>query len=178
MISFSTNPETAYAYFGGKTHDPKKSNTGQKLFVGNSVEMILRAIIDICDGTDTYIQKPHTGYQYIKTLSDMLNDNELMSKFIKQESVSLLLERLDKKDTAEDLMKKFIKRSDIISIGAYVISGNYAISRLIEDKYGTALAIALTNEEYVNVKSSSHNRFSMIIDRNARWYLENKHYIV
>ena len=177
IVSFSTNPETAYAYINTTLHDPRKSNTGQKIIVGNTDEMILRAFLDFLEGTDSLIQKPINSYHIISTIRSLLMGEMQLETFLSRSKVQKLVSQSPSflLPMVESLKVNFeaIKNSGK-QIGAYSISGSYAISRLIEQYYNPALAIALLQEEYLNMKAAADNMFDTIIDRNASWYLTNR----
>ncbi|MBP9742621.1 MAG: hypothetical protein KBD37_04600 [Burkholderiales bacterium] len=177
IISFSSNPDTVSAYINVTQHNLKKSNTGQKIIVGNIDEMVLRSLIDFAEGCDTLIQKPMNGCHIISTIKAILCGEISLDKFLNRAEIQRLVSQneLFLLPMLNDLKINFENiKTHKKYIGAYAISGSYAVYRLIEQHYSTALAIAFLHEEYINMKASAGELFNMIIDRNACWYLKNR----
>ena len=90
LWSFSTNSETPNAYFDVTAYDVAKAQTGQKIIVGNTVEMVIRGLMDVVEGVDVMLQKPVENIYILSTMRDLLDGRLDLTELLGRERVQKL----------------------------------------------------------------------------------------
>lgn len=175
LWAFSTNSETPSAYFEETADDPGKAQTGQKLLVGNGTEMVLRALRDCHEGVDVLIQKPIENLAVLSELRGIADSGEALVSFLGRTTTRKLIDS-NPDLFADGLLGTSSSRGRLrsVGLGAYEVSGTYAIFRLLEDAYSEALAFAMLDELYRNVLSAAGARLSVLISRSMLWYARGR----
>lgn len=174
VFSFSTNSETAFAYFSSVVDNPSKAETGQKLLVGNFNEMLSRALIDINEGSNVILQKPIENFAIPQALNAMQISKPYFLSVVKDSGVSEYLESyidLHAPDGKIDFDSLYEKLTNI-ELGAYEVSGSGITQSLIADAWSDELALTLQNERYLTAQSASGNKLRYIVARDIDSYVD------
>jgi hypothetical protein len=171
LWAFSTNSETASAYFSVTANALRRAHTGQKLLVGNAREMLLRALRDIAEGVDVVIQKPVESLHLLGLLRALL-DGELDLDRVRADPVTAALEEAAGGVFAGGWPDT--SRLASVALGAYEVSGTYQTHRLIEDTYSEDLAVTMADELFVNTLAAGGRHLQVLIARSVLWYLERR----
>jgi len=175
LWSFSTNSETPNAYFDVTRHNISKAETRQKILIGNIDEMLLRSLHDISEGVDVVVQKPIDNLQVILALRNLLDGTVKLDEFLQRPRVRQLLETNPHLLEGGYLTLEHISdRLDRTKIGAYEVSGTYAIYKHIEDEYSPDLAMLMLEELYSNCMYAGGNRLDKLIGRNMHWFAKQR----
>lgn len=174
IFSFSTNSETAFAYFNKVVNDPEKANTGQKIFVGNHDEMIARVLIDIHEGANVILQKPIENFAMFAILSNIQGHRPAFDSCLERPKIKQFLrEYVSLKDAIN--VDHLWERLQNIEFGGYEVSGSYITQAMVEDSYSSALALTLQDERYVTAQSASNHKLHYIVGRNMQAYARFLH---
>lgn len=175
LWSFSTNSETPNAYFDVTRHNISKAETRQKILIGNIDEMLLRSLHDISEGVDVVVQKPIDNLQVILALRNLMDGTLKLNEFLERPRVRQLLETNPHLLEGGYLTLEHIaERLDRTKIGAYEVSGTYAIFKHIEDEYSPDLAMLMLEELYSNCMYAGENRLDKLIGRNMHWFAKQR----
>lgn len=174
LMAFSTNSETPNAYIQQTKSNAKRSNTGQKILLGNSGEMALRALLDADEGVTVMAQKPLEGFHLLELLRSLITGDMPLSAFLARPAIMNLARRPDVAARSAGLSSRFAGLAPQLRLGAYEVSGTYAIYKSIEQTCTPALAWLMLDEMYKNVVSSAGDRIEVIIGRNVAWYVRNR----
>lgn len=172
--SFSQNIEsrTAYIYLNELN---SKRDTGQKILPGNLIEMNIRTLTDILEGTDTVVVKPIENLHAILMTTLFINDKDFLFKLLNSSSYKEVWQ--SKEDAASKIkyilnnIDEFHKKCQNTKVSTYTVSGSYYLHKLLEQEKGEFFTLNVLDELYKNVLSIGSERFDKIIDRNAFWYL-------
>lgn len=172
ILSFSTNSETTSAYFDVTRHDITNSRTGQKMFVGNGTEMLIRAIADFGEGSDVIVQKPVEASHLLVTLRLLATGQLPLSAFI--EGTPRLVDLLNDNPTIRPAFERgtalVASGQRPLKTGTYEVSGTYSTIRLLAQTYNEELAWSLLDELLQNAASAAGDTLDVIISRGALWY--------
>lgn len=176
VLSFSTNSETTSAYFEVTQHDILRSRTGQKIFVGNIEEMLVRAICDFGEGSDVIVQKPVESFHLpaiLRLLSEgLISFESLMDN---SETIDILLNNNPHIRPAFNAGVELLKsKKRILKTGTYEVSGTYSTIQLIINRYSEQLGWSMLDEILLNAASAAGKSLDIMISRNATWYLEKR----
>lgn len=175
LWSFSTNSETPNAYFDVTAYDVAKAQTGQKIIVGNTVEMVIRGLMDVVEGVDVMLQKPVENIYILSTMRDLLDGRLDLTELLGRERVQKLaadnpvLFEGDVFSTAE--AKARLARA---GLGSYEVSGTYSIFKMVEDTYSDPLTVAMLDELYRNALAAGGDRMKRLVGRNMLWFAETR----
>lgn len=171
VASFSTNSSVVMAYFDPNNINPDRSQVEQLLSPFNINEMIIRALLDIAEGSTEIYQKPLAHMHVIERLRTLLASKSLFSEFINTQ-----LSEIREYHFYEKRLKSLEKLDDFnhIKIGGYVVSGDYFKTLDLAKNHGEYFAYKYLNEQYCLFKQVAGSHFSTIIDRNALWYLQQQ----
>lgn len=174
IFSFSTNSETAFAYFSAVVNDPAKARTGQKLLVGNHHEMLARALIDINEGTNVVLQKPIENFAIPQALSSMQDSEEYFLSVVGNGTVGELLnDYMDlQTPTGKIDLDQLYEKLKKVDLGAYEVSGSFITQSLISDSWSDDLGYTLQNERYLTAQAASGNKMRYIVGRGMAPYLD------
>ncbi|WP_169409444.1 hypothetical protein [Dyadobacter beijingensis] len=172
VYSFSTNSETSNAYIQETKYDPGLALTGQKILVGNKHEMILRALIDVAEGTQMMLQKPIESFHLVEYIRCLIEEEIALESFLSKPVVKRLIED---NNLAGDL---FVDTSSLLSnlkkvkLGAYEVSGTYMIYKMLEENPSVSekLIFSLLDEMYKGFCSAAGNSLGLLVGRNMSWY--------
>lgn len=168
IYSFSQNSETSTAYIYHDTGKPL--DTGQKILPGNCVEMTLRALLDIWDGTDVCIVKPMENFHLTKELSQLLSSEQGRERFLGSDHVGELAGHSPAVAGKLTAMRAdpaaMAARCANVLVGGYAVSGTSYMLSLLEAARGPAMSRARLEEIWLNAAAASH-RLGPLIDRNA-----------
>jgi porphobilinogen synthase len=169
IYSFSQNSETSTAYIYLDTG--KAPDSGQKILPGNCMEMTLRALADIWDGTDLCIVKPLENYHLTSELNRLLQSPIERARFLRQGKITGLAA---KSPSLQQKIESMILDAPVMSercrgvlIGGYVVSGTSYTLSLIESARGNVMARSRLEEMWVNHMAAADTRLGPIVDRNA-----------
>lgn len=168
LYAFSTNSETPTAYFERTAGDPRRAVTGQKLLVGNAVEMVLRTLIDVDEGTDGMLQKPIENVHVIGALAGMIHGRVSVAEFMNRWEVTQLLEfnaHLADRCGGADFASRTASSIRHLRLGAYEVSGTYSLRCLLSRKFGPALAWAVAQETYLTALGAGGGAMEFIVGR-------------
>ena len=174
LYAFSTNSETPIAYFDATAFNPDRAITGQKILVGNTTEMILRACMDVDEGIGVMIQKPLENIAVLSTLRQLGNGTASLDAFLDSASAQRLMnDNIDIHPWDRLRTLGFREKLRALKLGAYEVSGTFCIARAIEKLYGTELAWAVYQETLSNVVAACGGRPRWIIGRTMQWFVKN-----
>lgn len=174
LMAFSTNSETPNAYIQETMSDPTRSVTGQKILVGNSDEMVLRALFDAEEGVSVMAQKPLEGVHLLQLLRSLIEGEMPLPAFLARPTVARLARDPATAARIETLAGSFSTLAPNLKLGAYEVSGTYTIYKWIESTCSPALAWMMLDELYKNVAGAAGERLDVIIGRNVGWYAKNR----
>ncbi|HEY2517039.1 MAG TPA: hypothetical protein VGI39_39475 [Polyangiaceae bacterium] len=177
LLSFSTNSETASAYFETTQHDVSRSRTGQKILVGNGQEMTVRALADFGEGSDVVVQKPIEAFHNLATLR-LLASGQLPFRTYVEDTpgVAELLRTNDWIVPAVERAASALETGERgLRTGAYEVSGTYCVIRSLARTYSEQLAWAMLDETFKNAASAAGAGLDVIISRGAHWYARMRH---
>jgi delta-aminolevulinic acid dehydratase/porphobilinogen synthase len=177
VLSFSTNSETTSAYFEATRYDVSRSRTGQKILVGNSQEMTVRALADFGEGSDVIVQKPIEAFHNLATLRLLATGQLPFEAYVERtRGVAELLRANDwivpAVDRAAAALKSGVRP---LRTGAYEVSGTYCVTRSLARTYSEQLAWAMLDETFKNAASAAGEGLDIIISRSAHWYARMRH---
>lgn len=171
IFSFSTNSETVAAYAGHGNH----AVTGQKILPGNTVDMLLWALLDIRAGTDVVVTKPIENFHTVVETRLLLEDPERLRRFLDSEKVQRALTRHpDGEALRNELVTgtdDFIAHARAVEFGAYTVSGTTQMLATVARAHGVELAHGRQAELWVNAAAAAGDRPFSIIDRGATAFL-------
>jgi delta-aminolevulinic acid dehydratase/porphobilinogen synthase len=173
IYSFSQNSETSAAYIYLNTGEAP--DTGQKILPGNCMEMTLRALADIWDGTDLCIVKPLENYHLTSQLRHLLRSPIERARFLTHDRITELAAR---SPSLQGKVESMISDAPVMSdrcrgvlIGGYAVSGTSYTLSLIESARGNAMARSRLEEIWVNHMAAADTHLGPIVDRNAVSFL-------
>lgn len=173
--SFSTNSETTSAYFETTKDNILRSRTGQKILVGNLLEMLIRAISDFGEGSDTIVQKPVESFQINAILNALSQKSMPAQSIVNNEKVQKLLADNPLVKPAFDKGVELIETgSKPLKTGTYEVSGTFSNLRLLKQSYSEQLAWSALDEILLNAASAAGDSLEIMISRSASWYLEKR----
>jgi delta-aminolevulinic acid dehydratase/porphobilinogen synthase len=178
VASFSTNLETknAYVYVEG---EPASTDTGQKIVVGSTTEMLLRGVFDSYEGTEAIIVKPSENFHILSGLVHLLSDPNILVDFLTSPQVAGLLAGNDYLQTLKQNIlaepQAFLAKSRKIGLGGYTVSGTYYQDHQIQQRKGETFLWEVLNERFHNIRGALRDWDGQIriIDRNACFYARN-----
>lgn len=174
IISCSTNSETLLAYIASARQNPNPQATGQKILCGNINEMVLRAMIDVVEGSDRILQKPTESFHVLLAVASASANEQHLDTFLNSNKVACLLNSQPRwKCAATSIRSKMATVNYSLPLGSYTVSGTYAHFKVIEQRYGTAIALRMYEEFVKNAFSSGLGKNTLLIDRLSSWYVEN-----
>jgi porphobilinogen synthase len=175
VASFSTNVETtnAYAYLPDSVAG---RNTGQKILNGNIHEMLLRAIVDIHQGSRYVIVKPAENTYLISELARLLGDGSHLENFLNDPNViglsrgSAATGRVIQE--VRDDIGAFAEKARDVQLGTYTVSGTYFSDTQLLARKGPGFTREVLEERFANILASgyAHSGRVNVIDRNASWF--------
>lgn len=172
--SFSSNSETTNAYV--YLDDPTHLNTGQKILIGNTTEMILNTAMDIFDGSDVVVIKPIENLHILSSTVAFLDSQHVAVDFLTSSRVRRISDRnvRVKQKISNMLMNidEFHQQCRRVRVGAYTVSGTYYMQKLLEEKKGAHFAFGIVDELLKNGVSACDQFLDHIVDRNALWYVK------
>jgi len=171
IMSFSTNSETPNAYIHQTRDNASLALTGQKIILGNTDEMILRALLDVGEGTQLMVQKPMEGFHVQSQMRDLLDRPGSIHTFLQRPAVRSMLEQHPRvAERMESLAKRFPQVAPHVRLGAYEVSGSYWLHKVLAEKTSPRLAFNMLDEVYKNVVAANRDRLETIIGRSVSWY--------
>lgn len=174
LMAFSTNSETPNAYIQETKSNAKMSNTGQKILLGNSSEMALRALFDADEGVTVMAQKPLEGFHLLELLRSLITGDLPFPTFLARPSIARLARDPEIARRLEGLGARIADRAPKLRLGAYEVSGTYTVYKSIEETCSPELAWLMLDELYKNVVAAAGDRLDVIIGRNVGWYARNR----
>lgn len=168
VASFSTNSAMVMSYFDPWYADPDRSQVEQLLCPVNIDEMIVRALLDIVEGSHTIYQKPITHTHVTERLRTLLENPTLLEKFITSQ-----VELYGADNPSMQRLQTILEYQDFddIALGGYSVSGDSFNVLDIAKNYNDYFAYKYLRERYLLFKQVSGSHFKNIIDRNALWFL-------
>jgi len=178
VSSFSTNTETTNAYV--YADHGAYAMTKQKILVSNSSEMVLRALVDIYEGSRMVIVKPAENLHILERITRLLYSPAALEAFLRSSEVdacagiSPYVQRV-RMQILEDI-DRFAAIATQARLGAYTVSGTYFMDTQTLARKGTAFLASVLYERFCNIKSVLRQRADngLIIDRNAHWYCTHR----
>lgn len=178
VSSFSTNTETTNAYV--YADHGAYALTNQKIPVSNSAEMVLRALIDIHEGSRLVIIKPAENLHIVERLTALLGDGNGLGIFFHTDEVQAAANASPYvghvvREIADDTAA-FLQKAAEARLGTYTVSGTYFIDRQTLARRGDDFLVCVLYERFCNSKSVLQRRqqCGYIIDRNAHWYFTHR----
>lgn len=178
LMSFSTNSETSNAYIQETMYNPALAITGQKILVGNKNEMILRALLDVIEGTDIILQKPIESFHLTEYLLSLAKGEVQVETFLDRPEVQELIRRNKLEEDIYNNMGTLKHNLKQVKLGGYEVSGTFMIFKMLENMdLSRNLVYNLSSELYRSFMASSAELGEIIISRNAKWFaLANKEF--
>lgn len=165
--SFSANTETpnAYVYSAseGSPHD-----TGQKILVGNTTEMVLRGLTDVAAGTSTVVVKPVENLHVVSALCRMLDDSTARQEFLGSPRVGTLVNGCPDLQRSYEVLCHLHEDETFgrdCQVGTYTVSGTSSMTDLVRSSRGETIANALVAERFATIASAAGDRLGVIVDR-------------
>lgn len=133
--------------------------------------MLARALIDLHEGSNVILQKPIENFAIFAKLSDMQDNRAAFDALLERPKIQQFLREyvsLKEEIDADGLWKKL----QSAEFGGYEVSGSYITQAMVEDAYGSSLALTLQDERYVTAQSASNHKLKYIVGRNMQPYAE------
>lgn len=167
VYSFSTNSETAFAYFTRVAGDPRRAHTGQKIPVGNHHEMTAQALLDAYEGTDVMLQKPVENLALLERLRDMQLDRASFDAIVRRPRIRGLLDayRDPRRGAGPVDLDTLHDRFARMRLGAYEVSGTTVTNGMIRNGFGEPLAFTLQHELYTMAQAAAGDSLHHIVGR-------------
>ncbi|MFD2116630.1 delta-aminolevulinic acid dehydratase [Paenibacillus yanchengensis] len=173
--SFSQNTETSNAYI--YLNDiPQYTETGQKILIGNFVEMNLQTLIDIWEGTDIVVVKPIENLHLILMTKLFIQDKSNIVNFLNSpETYKTLIHNSKAQEKINSILSDlegFYEKCKKIKVGSYSVSGTYYLQKKLQIEKNEDFSFAMMNELVRNAASAANGYLDHIIDRNALWFIK------
>jgi len=170
IYSFSTNTETTAAYAGNPSH----AITNQKIWPGNSDEMLVWAIVDFVAGARTLVTKPIENFHITAATAELLTSENALQNFFTSDAVNQICSRSEmltryQAEIIQDATS-LVDEAKTVKYGAYTVSGTTRLLGLLAQEDGTDAARARQEELWTNALSTADQDRMVIIDRGVISY--------
>jgi delta-aminolevulinic acid dehydratase/porphobilinogen synthase len=174
-LSGITEGKTIYIYLPLKdTH----GDSGQLVLPGRLNDRLLQTMIDIHEGSSVVVVKP-SDHLHLLTLTNLLitNPKFLDAVLNASDTQAVAAARPNVKAALQTIREDPQGWADSVrevGICAYTVSGQYYTHSLLEAGRGHEFVAELMAELFKEIRSCAGDRFGLIFDRHASWYLTHQ----
>lgn len=174
-LSGNTESQTIYVYLPlPETH----GDSGQLVLTGQLHERLIQTIIDIHEGSSVVVVKPCDHLHLLALTYLLVTDPSFVRTTLDSPATVRMAEA--RPDIAamltaiRDDLPAWTEAARQVDICGYAVSGQYYTHSLLEAGRGSEFVAKITAELYEEIRSCGGNRFKLIFDRHASWYLTHQ----